>query len=176
MVPRVNGSGELRPGAVDGTRGEGVSHIQLLAFSLVYGLGYGGVFILMQSKPLQLYGGDAGFPHMQGFFLTWQRVGTIAGVSLTGVMARGADSEHAGSFSTPFKWLPLLAALAPLRLQVCRCGGGSVRPHVRTRHHHHTKFCAHTRAHAHRCARVVHTPYSPWPAAMGLNLAHPFLC
>ena len=112
MVPRVNGSGELRPGAVDGTRGEGVSHIQLLAFSLVYGLGYGGVFILMQSKPLQLYGGDAGFPHMQGFFLTWQRVGTIAGVSLTGVMARGADSEHAGSFSTPFKWLPLLAALA----------------------------------------------------------------
>mmetsp|Transcript_7982 Transcript_7982/g.17622 ORF Transcript_7982/g.17622 Transcript_7982/m.17622 type:complete len:176 (+) Transcript_7982:1-528(+) len=86
-----------------------VSHSQLLVFSFVYGLGYGGMFTIIQAIPLALFGSNEGFAKLQGFVLTCQRLGMIAGVAVTGRMR-----ELTGSFDIAFLLLFLLAMLAAL--------------------------------------------------------------
>jgi len=131
----ADGGGDGGDGGDSGDGGgkAGVSHTQLLAFALVYGLGYGGVLTIVASKAIALYGGFEGLPKLQGFLLTWQRSGIILGVAVTGSLG-----ELTGSFVLPFTLLLVFAMLAAVHFvcihtERCEDACGSVLGH---RHRH----------------------------------------
>ena len=82
---------------------------QLLAFSVVYGLGYGASFSLVQSRAARHYGHREGFGRLQGALVCAQYVGSFLGITVTALLR-----EMTGSYLAPFSLFPALAALVCL--------------------------------------------------------------
>ena len=79
------------------------SRPQLLAFALLYGVGYGATYTLIQSKAARLYGREPDFPRLQSFLVLWQYIGSFLGVTCS------AAIEHlSGSYGPSFAVFPLL--------------------------------------------------------------------
>ena len=49
---------------------------EALGFALIFGLGYGGCYALVQSKAALHFGHRRGFKPLQGFLFVWQMAGT----------------------------------------------------------------------------------------------------
>lgn len=73
---------------------------------MVYGLGYGGSFTLVQARAAQLYGRADGFALLQSGLAVAQYVGSFLGVLLTAQLR-----EATSSFVAPFAIFPALGAL-----------------------------------------------------------------
>lgn len=74
-----------------------------VAFALVFGLGYGGSYALVQSKAALHFGHRRGFKSLQGFLFCWQMAGQISGELVTPELA------HALSYTAAFGVLFCLA-------------------------------------------------------------------
>ena len=82
---------------------------QLAAFSVVYGLGYGASFSLVQSRAARHYGHREGFGRLQGALVCAQYVGSFLGITVTALLR-----EVTGSYLGAFALFPALAALVCL--------------------------------------------------------------
>jgi len=85
------------------------SHVQLVVFACVFGLGYGCAFTLVQSAPAKLYGNERDFSHVQSFTAVWQYVGSFTGVTISAWLR-----DLTGSYTASFALFPLCASLAGL--------------------------------------------------------------
>ena len=81
---------------------------QLGCFAVVYGLGYGATYTLVQSRAAQLFGTIDDFSRLQGFLVLWQYIGSFLGVVVTATLR-----EATGSYAAAF------AAFPPMALLVC---------------------------------------------------------
>mmetsp|Transcript_19631 Transcript_19631/g.32726 ORF Transcript_19631/g.32726 Transcript_19631/m.32726 type:complete len:420 (+) Transcript_19631:196-1455(+) len=84
--------------------------IEALVFAIVFGLGYGGAYALVQSKAALHFGHRHGFKAMQGFLYCWQMAGTISGEIITPELA------HAKSFAAAFAAVTGIAVSALVAL------------------------------------------------------------
>jgi len=83
------------------------SHQQLLAFAVVYGLGFGGCYSLLSAKPAKMLGRMADFGKLQGFFMLFQVIGGFLGTLITGKLR-----VLTGSYTWSFYVFILMAFLA----------------------------------------------------------------
>jgi MFS family permease len=83
---------------------------EAVGFAVLYGLGYGGSFALVQSKAALHFGHRRGFKTLQGFLFGWQMAGMITGELLTPELA------HAFSYTAAFAVIAAVAATALLAL------------------------------------------------------------
>jgi len=81
------------------------SHAQLVVFAMVYGLGYGTSFSIIQVKAAQLYGSKEGYVQLQSFLTAFQFGGGFVGTLATG-MLRDATGSYRASFLV-YPWLAL---------------------------------------------------------------------
>lgn len=79
---------------------------EALAFAIVFGLGYGGTYALVQSKAAIHFGHRRGFKALQGFLFSWQMAGTVSGEVFTPELA------HVCSYSVSFGALAAMAVVA----------------------------------------------------------------
>ena len=79
------------------------THLHLVAFAGVYGLGYGASFTLVQSKAARLFGRRHGFSRLQSFLVVSQYVGSFSGVAITARLR-----EVFGSYLRAFAIFPVL--------------------------------------------------------------------
>uniref|UniRef100_A0A7S0IIC3 Major facilitator superfamily (MFS) profile domain-containing protein n=2 Tax=Calcidiscus leptoporus TaxID=127549 RepID=A0A7S0IIC3_9EUKA len=82
------------------------SRLQLGAFAVVYGVGYGACYCLIQVIAPWRYGGADGFVLLQSFLAVWQYVGSFAGILVSAVLR-----ERTTSYTLPFALLPLGALM-----------------------------------------------------------------
>jgi len=80
---------------------------------MVYGLGYGASFTLVQSRAARLFGRREGFARLQSFLVLCQYIGSFAGVTLTAQLR-----DLTGSYAMPFLVFPVLALLTTLHAQL----------------------------------------------------------
>ena len=73
---------------------------QLGCFAVVYGLGYGATYTLVQSRAAQLFGTIDDFSRLQGFLVLWQYIGSFLGVVVTATL-REAISFQQGEPTDP---------------------------------------------------------------------------
>lgn len=83
---------------------------EALGFALVFGLGYGGCYALVQSKAALHFGHRRGFKALQGFLFVWQMGGTVLGELITPELA------HHFSYTVAFGVVAAVAAVALLAL------------------------------------------------------------
>lgn len=83
------------------------SHGQLLAFAIIYGLGFGGSYSLLSAKPAKLLGRMADFGKLQGFLMLFQVIGGFLGTLVTGKLR-----ELSGSYTWSFYVFIVMAFLA----------------------------------------------------------------
>ena len=85
------------------------SHAQLLVFSLIYGLGYGGGFTLVQASPAKLFGDCKSFAALMSFIVVWQYAGAFAGVAVSAAL-----HDCTGSYTLPFSLFPLCSLMVAI--------------------------------------------------------------
>ncbi len=78
-------------------------------FALLFGVGYGGTFTLVQSRAATLYGRRPGYSQIQSFVALAQYIGSFTGVLLTSQLR-----EATGSFVAPFVLFVPIAAAATM--------------------------------------------------------------
>jgi MFS family permease len=81
--------------------------VQLLVFSVVYGLGWGASFSVLASMPAKIFGGAPDFAKLQGFLALFQMGGGALGTMVTGEL-----SGSTGSFDTAFHLFTIASAVA----------------------------------------------------------------
>lgn len=83
------------------------SHSQLLGFTVIYGLGFGGSYSLVSAKPAKILGRMEDFGKLQGFFMLFQVIGGFLGTLVTGKLR-----ELTGSYTCSFYVFAAMAFLA----------------------------------------------------------------
>ncbi|CAE7938086.1 unnamed protein product, partial [Symbiodinium sp. KB8] len=67
-----------------GGRALTANHNQLMAFAVIYGLGFGGSYSVLSAKPAKMFGKMDDFSKLQGFFMLFQVIGGFLGTLVTG--------------------------------------------------------------------------------------------
>ena len=70
-----------------GGRALTANHNQLMAFAVIYGLGFGGSYSVLSAKPAKMFGKMDDFSKLQGFFMLFQVIGGFLGTLVTGCSA-----------------------------------------------------------------------------------------
>ncbi|CAE7650658.1 ybfB [Symbiodinium sp. CCMP2456] len=73
------------------------NHSQLLAFTIIYGLGFGASYAVLMAKPAKMFGQLAEFSKLQGFLMLFQVLGGFCGTLITGKL-RSATGSYAAAF------------------------------------------------------------------------------
>ncbi|CAE7264602.1 unnamed protein product [Symbiodinium microadriaticum] len=68
-----------------GGRALTANHNQLMAFAVIYGLGFGGSYSVLSAKPAKMFGKMDDFSKLQGFFMLFQVIGGFLGTLVTGI-------------------------------------------------------------------------------------------
>eukprot|EP00913_Durusdinium_trenchii_P004790 g4450.t1 len=96
------------------------SHTQLLAFAMVYGMGFGGTYSLLSAKPAKLLGRMADFGKLQGFLMLFQVIGGFLGTLVTGKLR-----DLSGSYTWSFYVFIIMAFLACCHYAALEAGSRS---------------------------------------------------
>ncbi|CAE7210092.1 ybfB [Symbiodinium sp. CCMP2592] len=73
------------------------NHSQLLAFTIIYGLGFGASYSVLLAKPAKMFGKMAEFSKLQAFLMLFQVLGGFCGTLITGKL-RSATGSYAAAF------------------------------------------------------------------------------
>ncbi|CAJ1330840.1 unnamed protein product [Effrenium voratum] len=73
------------------------NRVQLLAFAIIYGFGFGACYSMICAKPAKMFGRLSDFSKLQGFFMLFQVIGGFLGTLITGKL-RAISGDYLLSF------------------------------------------------------------------------------
>ena len=77
------------------------NHSQLLAFTIIYGLGFGASYSVLLAKPAKMFGKMAEFSKLQAFLMLFQVLGGFCGTLITGSQTSLGLTFQPGSSRCP---------------------------------------------------------------------------